>query len=391
MIKSKPQCERTYWKGRAACVLKNGLIQLTHLVHGGQIVDLHFCHAPSTNPFWIPQWKIREPGQFRPARDGRTFGSPESGKLLSCIAGHTLCLDLFGPPSTDEVRLGAVLHGEAGVSAWKASFVKKANERVLRFSVHLPAAALFFRRDLTLRADESVVAIRETVQNERRVDQFIQWQQHATLGPPFLGYDSCIVELSGARSITHPSGYEGAELLASGAEFMWPFAPRLDGNRTDLRRVLITEGKGFVVGVQVPPNRKYGFVCAIDTRSSVAFGYCFPRTDFPWIVLWEENRARCAPPWDRREQTRGLEFGTSALPRTRDETYHDGAIFGAPTLMRIPAKGSRTVSYVMFLGQVPEGTDSVSDICVSRESLDLINSAGKVCCSLPVTQSDEIF
>ena len=57
--------------------------------------------------------------RFRPARDASQFGSRPTGLLLSAIAGHSLCLGVFGMPSATEVQAGAVLHGEAGVRPWK--------------------------------------------------------------------------------------------------------------------------------------------------------------------------------------------------------------------------------------------------------------------------------
>jgi hypothetical protein len=224
--------------------------------------------------------------------------------------------------------------------------------------------------------------MRETVKNERKLDQFFQWQQHATLGPPFLSED-CVIEVPGARGRTYPPGYEGRELLKSDSEFQWPYAPRFDRGRVDLRRPLTTPSRGFLAGVQVAPNRYHAFACALNRKLSLVIGYCFRRDDFPWIALWEENGARRYSPWKGREQTRGLEFGTSPLPLTRAENFMQGQMFGTPTLAHIPAGSTRTVNYVLFLARVPQGSRSITDVVVKRDSLELVGPSDRVICSLP--------
>jgi hypothetical protein len=377
------RCDRTTWRGRKACLIGNELVELTHLTGGGHIVDFHFRDKTrDINPFWVPRWKTLEPFSFKPEKHARIYGPPETGKLLCGIAGHNLCLDLFGMPSLEEIRCGGTIHGEAGVSLWRVSRKSGVNQAKLQFSVRLPRAELAFTRSLLLRSGESVVYVRETVKNERRVDQFVQWQQHATLGAPFLSED-CVIDLPGARGRTIPAGYEGRELLKNDAEFRWPHAPRFDRGRVDLRRPLAVRARGFIAGIQIAPNRTYGFVCALNRKLSLVIGYCFRRADFPWVALWEENRARRNSPWRGREKTRGLEFGTSPLPLTRAENFMQGQMFGAPTLAHIPARSTRKVSYVLFLAHVPQGTRSIADVVVGPDSLKLIDSSDKVISSLP--------
>ncbi len=377
------RCDRIRWRGRGACLVGNELVELIHLTGGGHIVDYHFRKQNyNINPFWVPRWKTLEPFRFKPEKHTRIYGAPETGRVLSGIAGHSLCLDLFGIPSPEESRFGETIHGEAGVSRWKVSLKTRKDQASLFFSVRLQRAALAFTRSLLLRAGESVIYVRETVKNERKLDQFFQWQQHATLGAPFLSKD-CVIEIPGARGRTYPRGYEGRELLKSDAEFEWPYGPRYDRGRVDLRRVLTTKSRGFVAGVQIVLNRKHAFACAFNRRLSLAIGYCFCRDDFPWIALWEENGARRYAPWKGREKTRGLEFGASPLPLTRAENFMQGRMFGMPTLAHIPAGSTRTVNYVLFLAHVPKGSRSITDVVLKRDSLELVSPSDKVISSLP--------
>jgi hypothetical protein len=376
------RCDLTKWRGRAACVLGNDIINLTHLTGGGHIADFRFRGSNQINPFWTPRWKTMEPFDFDPEKDASLYGTPEVGRLLSGIAGHNLCLDLFGMPSEEEARLGATLHGEAGVLKWNVRRDKQNSYAELHFAVTLRHSGLSFARSVLLRRGESVVYVRETVKNKRSVDQFFQWQQHTTVGAPFLSRD-CIVALPGGRGKTFPSGYDGRELLKSDTEFTWPYAPRFDRGRVDLRHALITPGRGFVAGVEIVPDRSHAFVCVSNVRSGLAVGYCFRREDFPWITLWEENVARKSSPWKGRERTRALEFGKSPLPMSRADNFVLGKLFGTPTLAHVSARGTQTACYVLFLARLSSETRSIYDVAVGTRALDLIGAGGRLASSLP--------
>lgn len=368
------RCQRTKWRGRPGWIIANELLQLTHLSGGGHIVDLRRVDRPSASPLWAPRWKTQEPFEFNPKTDIKKFGETEVGKLLSGIAGHSLCLDLFGMPSPEEIKSGMTLHGEAGILKWQIDGKKHADEAVLTAEVRLPKAGLSFVRELTLIEGESVVYVRETVKNERAAARDFQWQQHVTLGPPFLSAKDCTINLPGARGRTFPRGYEGRDAVASDEDFEWPYAPKFNRGRVDLRRPLSIGRRGFVAGIQIAPGRDHGFACAVNARLSLAIGYVFRRKDFPWVALWEENRARKSSPWNGREQVRGLEFGASPLPMTRDENFALGKLFGTPTLAHIPAKGTVEATYVIFLTCVPKGTIEAHDVSVDKDRLNLKTS-----------------
>ena len=377
------QCRHTVWRGRQACVLTNELVQFTHLNGGGQIPEFCFRGDPDSNPFWIPKWKLWEPTRFRPAIDTARFGPRSTGRLLSAIAGHSLCLGIFGMPSNEEIRTGAVLHGEAGVRPWKPHIATHDGSAEIRFEVRLPRSGLVFQRTLSLARDESVVRVRETVTNLFRSDRFIQWQQHATLGPPFLDPDESSISMPGLKGVTDPNGYEGCGLLASDAEFDWPNAPAARGGTIDLRQPFRVPGTGFVAGVQIDPRRDFGYVCTVNSKQQVAFGYLFARRDFPWVAIWEENLARQDPPWNGREQARALEFGASPLALGREQTLQRGNLFDTPTMLRLPANGEISANYAMFLARLPVAAQPVSDVVCTESSIDLLAESGELTCSVP--------
>ena len=366
-------CSKTRWQGREAYTLSNGLIQMLNLTGGGHIAEFRFAEGsglPTLNPLWVPNWKSMEPIQYRAKAHAKRYGPLTEGKLLSGIAGHNICLDYFGPPSEEEAAQGLSTHGEVPSLKWRKSSARlRTGQLSLTLSVRLPEAGLEFSREIGLRAGESVVYLKETVSNERKLDHFFHWTQHATLGAPFISPEDCRVFMSATKGITSPDAYGENALLAFGKEFQWPLAPASSGGEVDLSRCLIRKGSGIVASLILEPARDVQFVGALNTRHRLLYAYCFHRADYPWVTIWEENCARQNPPWNGRAETRGLEFGSAPLPVTRREAFARGPIFGTPTFSTVPARGRLTISYVAFLAYLPERFNEVRDIILSKNEI----------------------
>ncbi len=366
-------CSKTRWQGREAYTLSNGLLQMVNLTGGGHIAEMRFVDGsglPTLNPLWIPPWKGIEPFQYSARSHAKRYGPLAEGKLLSGISGHNICLGYFGPPSEEEAAQGLSTHGEAPSLKWrKSSEGLRAGRLSLTLSVRLPEAGLEFSREIGMRAGESVVYLKETVTNARKLDHFFHWTQHATLGPPFVAPEDGRVFMSATKGITSPDAYGAQALLASGKEFHWPLAPASSGGEVDLSRCLIKRGLGIVASLVLDPARDVQFVGALNTRHRLLYAYCFHRADYPWVTIWEENCARESPPWNGRAETRGLEFGSAPLPVTRREAFARGPIFGTPTFSTVPARGRLAISYIAFLAHLPEGFSEVRDIRLGKNEI----------------------
>ena len=382
-------CSKTRWQGREAYTLSNGLLQMVNLTGGGHIAEFRFAKQsglPTLNPLWFPNWKGIEPFQYRSKDHSKRYGPISEGKLLSGIAGHNICLDYFGPPSEEEAAQGLSTHGEAPSLKWRKSGARlTARQLSLTLSVRLPEAGLQFSREIEMRAGESVVYLKETVTNERKLDHFFHWTQHATLAPPFVTPEDGRVFMSATKGITSPDGYGGRPLLESGKEFQWPIAPASAGGEADLSHCLTRKGLGIIASLLLDPAREVQFVGALNTRHRLLFAYCFRRADYPWVTIWEENCARENAPWNGRAQTRGLEFGSAPLPVTRREAFTRGPIFGAPTFSTVPARGRLTVPYIAFLAHLPEGFDGVRDISLGKNEILVQGSEPNQVVTLPAS------
>jgi len=359
-------CSRTSWRGRQAYALGNSLVRLVTLTGGGHIAEFCFQESsgfPTLNPLWVPPWKTVEPYRYREKLHAARYGAPVTGKLISGLVGHNLCLDYFGPPSDEEAKQGLSIHGEAPSIRWLKSGTQATSEyAALELTVRLPVAGLRFSREIKIRRGESVAFFNETVTNERKADHLFHWTQHVTLGPPFLDPRQSSVAVSATKGRTFPHGYEDKALLESSRDFRWPNAPALEGGFVDLTRSFIRPGRGFVVTVQLDPRREAEFIAAVSTQHGLLLAYCFSRRDFPWVAIWEENRARTGAPWSGRCQARGLEFGSTPFPVGRREAFACGPLFATPHFSIVPARGRVAARYVSLLAQIPDKFGGVRDI-----------------------------
>ncbi|MBZ5612864.1 MAG: hypothetical protein LAO23_02560 [Acidobacteriia bacterium] len=379
----RPASTKTKWRNRPAFCLNNGVVELTTLTGGGHIADFRLLDSTgsSVNALWEAPWPTMDPDKFRSSdvrKNVRKYGPTPVGKFLAAFTGHAVCVDYFGGPSDAEAAQGLGLHGEAANSRWKLVESKQTGAEVrLSLAVRLPVAGLRFRRDLGLRRNESVVYVEERLSNERAQDHFFHWTEHVTLGLPLLHPDESIIALFGTRAVTWPHGYEGASLVGDDQEFTWPEARAIDGGKVNLARPFARDGKGFVAAVLLDPQRDVGFVAALNWRLGLLLGYCFRRSDFPWVAIWEENMARTDPPWEGKTRARGLEFGSTPMPVGKEETFARGPLFDTPTFRRIPAKGELRAPYVAFLSKVGSGWRSIGDIQVRRDSILVTEERGE--------------
>jgi hypothetical protein len=371
MTRNHPECRRANWHGRKAYVLANDRVTVTALCGGGHIADLRLVDGPDVSPMWVPPWPTIEPYNYVENSHKLLYGTTTEGKLLSGLAGHSVCLDYFGSPSPEEAKQGLSQHGEAPSSKWHLKTVSRAQNRINAvLSVSLPIAGLDFTRSIQLSNGESVVYFTETVRNRRKADHFFHWTQHVTLGAQFLSGDQSYITLPGRRALTYPHGYdEGKALLASDQEFTWPNAPLVGGGTTDLTRPFVRKGLGFVVGVQLERERSVSFVAAVNAEHNLAIAYCFKTEDFPWVAVWEENLGIAAVPWKESTQARGLEFSTTPLPVFRRESFLAGHIFGQPTRTFVPAMGAKSVRYVAVLRRLPEGFGRLQEIELREDTV----------------------
>lgn len=369
------RCRATRWRGRSAYTIANDRLSLSWLLGGGHLASLT-CRdgrARDVNLLWEANWRAIDPEKYSQRKHERSYGAPPAGQFLSGFTGHALCLDYFGAPSEEETARGLPLHGEPASRRWTVAGKRVSRDMSrLKLRAVAPVACLKVERDIVLHGGESVAYVKESVTNLRDRDSYFQWVQHVTFGPQFLEAGESICLVPGTRAKTWPLGYEGKSALKDDSEFQWPRAAAEDGGQIDLSQAFVREGRGFVAATLLSQELEFGYVAVLNWRLGLIAGYLFRTTDFPWVAIWEENRARSGPPWNGKTQARGVEFGTSPMPLGLRDAISAGPIFGVPTVRCLPARSQKIASYAIFSADVPATWRTISGISASDKKIVIV-------------------
>ena len=184
-----------------------------------------------------------------------------------------------------------------------------------------------------------LVRITEEAFNATMYDRPVAWTQHVTLGPPFLEKGLTRFEIPATRSRTLDE-----------RDFDWPYLPKPDGSREDLRVLTNAPTSGGFTTHLMDPSREQAFFLAWSPTTKMYFGYVWRQADFPWLGIWEENYSRTSPPWNGKTLTRGMEFGVRPFPEPRRKMIDRGSLFGVPAYRWLPAGTGLKVEYAAFAG-----------------------------------------
>lgn len=329
------------FRGRRSVAIENHDLRLTVLEEGGHIAEV-LDKVAGISPLWMPSWPSIEPSTFDP-KATRTYGHGIDAILLAGIMGHNLCLDIFGAPSDEEAAAGLTPHGEASIVPYQLDWTPAS----LRAEAQLPLARLRVERLIDLHG--RAVRVRETVENLSNCDRPVAWTQHVTLGPPFLQKGSTLFNASATRSKTYEGAFGTDDYLVANAEFMWPFAPKADGEQADLRVFTNRSSSSAYTAHLMDPQHEDAFFVAFSPEARLAFGYVWKQREFPWMGIWEENHSRAHAPWNGTTLTRGMEFGVSPFPESRRQMIDRGRMFDVPTYRWLPARRKVVVEYWIVL------------------------------------------
>ena len=367
-------CDTITFHGRRAVRIANDRLELTALLGGGHIARMSLA-GTDVNPLWEPPWTTMEPEEYDPVKNA-DYG-PSEGRLLASLAGQSLCLDHFGELSAAEVAAGAYFHGEAPNLTWEVLDRGTQQDSCwLTYGADLPEAGVRFRRKISLQSLKSTVCFDEEVTNLRRRDIPLEYQQHVTLGPPFVEGGVTRVDIPAVQGRTFPRTLGPADRLKPDQDFAWPLAP---GFKTDIPvNVFSPKAPSYsLCTVLQEPNNGEAFIVASNPRLGLMLGYAFSREMFPWTALWEENCGTTDSPYNGRTRAWGIEFGTTPLPTTRMENLSSGPLFGMPRFMVLPARSVVRATYWAFLLEIPADWQGVKEIFRSTRKLTILEAGSK--------------
>lgn len=358
--------------GRQGWLLDNGTLSLFLMAGGGHIADLRLKGVDDINPFWAPPWKSIEPWEYK-KNDAKRYGA----KLLACIYGHNLCLSSFGDPSPDEVKCGLTCHYEAPVARWSVRR-KIINKRSICFEYGclLPVAQMRISRAVSMRVDSNAINVRETIENLARRDVPFTICQHVTFGPPFLEPDVTVFDMPSVKGHTFPTKFGSPQRLKIDHDFKWPDGPGVKGR--------VNHASG-VVNLRFAGKNKYGdfhanlmdlktehaWFSAVNPRIGLLVAYVWRRADYPWLGVWEENRARKEAPWNGKALTRGMEFTNSPFPLGLRKSVDLGKFQGQRTYAWLPARGRIVHEYSILALRIGQECTGIEDIVPSKENFKI--------------------
>ncbi len=359
-----PNRRKVLWIG-------NEELQIALADGGGHIAALRFPGmAEQANPYWTPPWPSLEPTDVTDALVDREYGGSPEGRLLASILGHSLAVDLYGPPSEEETLAGAVTHGRVGVMPWQWRI---SDGQTLEGQCKDVFGQLQFSRSLEVKGH--CVVITERVENLCGWDRPIGWQQHVSLGPPFCE-EGFWAQSNCDLGSTHPQAFGAGASLIPGSKAQWPLAPRRVGGTCDYRQPLDADAiANDFSGYRVHPADELGGFVAGNTRFGFSLFYVWPRRFFPWMGVWDEKHARHLKPWNKTASVRAYEFGVSPFPETRREMLRRPSLFDLPTYLILPGAGALWVRYM--LGVFPQ-VKQAGDLVFSANAVTLIRDGREI-------------
>jgi hypothetical protein len=343
---------------RPAVRLANDQIETIIVTGGGHIASVKRADG-DVNPLWAPTWPTFDPA-LRELRDPAVYGTSGEEGLLCSILGHNLCIDVFGFHSQGEQNAGMTLHGESGMVTWDVMAVDRDAGSVM-LSAHLVHTAMTVERTFTLRTGANEVVVEESVTSLVGFERAIGRQQHATIGAAFLEPRPAFFSCNADRGVTYPEALsDDTHSYAVNTEFDYPHVPRRDGTTVDWRTYPTKGPSGNLSSLRMNPAEELSWWVATSNAHGLALAYVWEREAFPWLAVWEEDHHRDLPPWNRKEVTRGLEFGSWAYPGTRRKLVEAGTLLDTPAYEWLDAYERKTTRFLYALLPIGEVSEAPS-------------------------------
>ncbi len=356
------EARRVEYMGKRAVALGSDEVRTVIEAAGGMVPEFGVRRGSAVlNAHWIPDFRDVSGTQYSQA----VHGSYWKVKLLHMLAGDFPCSPSFGAPCEVDGIIHPV-HGWAANEEWTINGVgvdEAAGAAWARTTLHSPTQDMpltWEKTDMVFAGQPAYFSLIR-VRNAGASPVSINLVRHNTVGPPFLA-PGCRISVSAERFIAAPVGteFDPTGRLLQGGEFAsLEAAPLRGGGTADLREVPGMIGYTDMVFGAVPERLALGWSCVVNPVLKLAY-VCF----FPGLVglpageiaasfneLWLQYGGRPFPPWSLEEGGAdrtfclGTENGTSHFGNGLGYARANPELLGRPTLVDIPARGSRTLAY----------------------------------------------
>lgn len=359
---SATSVERIAYFGRNSVLLSNEKVRAIIDDLGGMMPEFSLKKGKgAVNAHWIPDFR----GNSGTPWSSRLHGPYWKANILYILAGDFPCSPNFGPDCTvDGVELPA--HGWTANERWKlASFgtTQDGNAAYAKFTLESPDARMplsYTKHDLIQAGKPAYYSVM-TIENRGDVPISINLARHNTLGSPFL-QAGCRIYVSAERCMTAPKGteFDDTGRLAQGVEFdSLCKAPTRDGKTVDLSVVPGMIGyTDFVTGA-ISAHKALGWSCVVNPVLKLAYITFFPGSKglsndeiaLGFNDLWMQYGGRNFTPWALHEGGAdrtfclGTENAVGAFANGLAYSRAHSELLGSPTMVTIPARGSRRLNY----------------------------------------------
>lgn len=209
--------------------------------------------------------------------------APKDTQMLTdwYTGGWFECFPNVGTPCTYKSAL-VPQYGELWYLPWEYAVIKDEPEEViLKFYVRTTKMPFRVEKEMSLRACDATLYIRETAENLSHMELNFQWGFHPNFGPNFID-ESCVIYMPGSDVKAYYSSPRSR--FEIGATGNWPFLADKNGSKVDLRKVL-GEGAGTDECIEVNHLKK-GITTITNMKKSVGMEITWDVRALPHNVIW---------------------------------------------------------------------------------------------------------
>lgn len=333
--------------GFRTVVMENELLRISILAEKGTDI-FEFLYKPMDIDFmWRSPIGFHHPSNFVPSNSS-TQGFftdyyhggwqeifPQGGEASSC----------------KEAEWG--LHGEVSIIPWQYQIIKDEIDEVsVKFWVRTYRTPFLLEKTLTMKRNQSVLFIDETVTNEGNEEMDFMWGHHPAFGEPFLD-EHCVIDIP-ALKVETADDVLTTNRLRPAVYNDWPLVTGMEDNaKVDLSKIppksSNTMDMAFITELQ---DGWYGLT---HTKKKVGFGMRWDKEVFPHVWYWMVFGGGVGYPWYGRTYNLALEPWTSyAITGGFQQIIKEGM------QKKLPAKGQLKTQLLAIVYTGFEGISKIS-------------------------------
>jgi galactose mutarotase-like enzyme len=329
--------------------LENEFLRIGVLVDKGADI-FQFLYKPTDTEFMLYTPRGLQPPAVQSI-------ASDWGSFLDYYEGGWQEILPNGGPSCTYKGVEFGLHGEVTTIPWEYQIELDQPDIVkVTFSVRPFRSPYYLQREMTLKQNEPMLILEESLTNEGRETLQYMWGHHPAFGAPFLN-ESCRVDLPGQDLIIETFAGAAGTRLKGGGRHNWPLVQEGNGPTIDLSRPdapgIEQEDLGYLV------NLAEGWYAITNQDQKVGFAMSWSLETFPYLWIWRNFNMSTGYPWYGQVYTLALEPWSSYPSAGLVTAIENGtAVSLAPgetrtaELRAIAYQDLQKVTHVSFVGEV---------------------------------------